>query len=311
MRRMKTVVAIDIGGTQLRVATYVTDSQTPLKHGHTTTHADGENPYDRLTALIESVWDGDVQAIGISSAGPLDPHAGIILAPPNIKAWRNFPLTAKLTERFVVPAFLDNDANLAALAEWRFGAARGHHDVLYLTISTGVGGGVIIADRLLQGHHGLATELGHVTLEKDGPLCGCGGRGHLEAYSSGTGIRSFVADQIRAGRVSSLGGGESAKEIAVAANAGDALARESYQRAGEYLGIGVANFLHTFDPSIVIFGGGVARNGPLLFEPFEASLKRHVFHPRYLEGLTIAQVELGDSAGLLGALTLARLKANI
>lgn len=302
-----TVVAIDIGGTQMRVATYAADSQNPIEHGRTPTHSNGENPFDRLVALIESVWDSDVQAIGISSAGPLDPHTGVILAPPNIKQWRNFPLTAKLTKRFGVPAFLDNDANLAALAEWQFGAGRGHHDVLYLTISTGVGGGVIIGDRLLQGHHGLAAELGHVTLEEGGSLCGCGGRGHLEAYSSGTGIERFVAEQLGAGRVSALSGAESAKEIADAANAGDALARESYARAGEYLGIGVANFLHSFDPSIVILGGGVTQSGALLWEPFTASLKRHAFHPRYLEGLVIAKAELGDDAGLLGALTLARI----
>jgi glucokinase len=231
---------------------------------------------------------------------------------PNIKEWREFPLTAKLAERFGVPTFLDNDANLAGLAEWKFGAGRGHHNVLYLTISTGVGGGVIIGDRLLQGHHGLAAELGHVTVDasRSAPVCGCGYRGHLEAFSSGTGIERFVADELSAGKKSILTGRPSAKKIAEAAMQGDLLARKAYARAGRYLGLGVANYLHIFDPSIVIFGGGVSMSGPLLFEPFEASLREHVFHPRYLEELVIARAELGDDAGLLGALALARLKAE-
>jgi glucokinase len=211
-----------------------------------------------------------------------------------------------------VPAYLDNDANLAGLAEWKFGAGRGHHDVLYLTVSTGVGGGVILGDRLLQGHHGLAAELGHVTVDASdsAPVCGCGFRGHLEAFSSGTGIERFVADELAAGRKSTLTGKPSAMKIAEAALAGDELARKAYARAGEYLGIGVANYLHIFDPSIVIFGGGVSMSGNLLFEPFEASLHKHVFHPRYLEGLEIKQAELGDDAGLLGALALARMKTG-
>ena len=306
------VIAIDVGGTHLRAAVYAPNSQIPLQHQRTKTHAPNEKIFDRMAALVESVWQGDVIAIGVSSPGPLDSRTGVVMATPNIKEWQNFPLTANLTERFGVPAYLDNDANLAGLAEWKFGAGRGHHNVLYLTISTGVGGGVIIEDRLLQGHHGLAAELGHVTVDANpsAPVCGCGFRGHLEAFSSGTGIEHFVADELAAGHASSLTGRPSAREIADAASAGDALARQAYARAGEYLGVGVVNFLHIFDPSIVILGGGVSMSGALLFEPFEASLRKHVFHPRYLEGLVITKAELGDDAGLLGALALARMNSE-
>ena len=310
MARMGTVIAIDVGGTHLRAAAYAPESQIPLKHQRVKTHAPNEKIFDRMAALVEAIWPGDVIAIGVSSPGPLDSRTGVVMATPNIKEWRNFPLTANLMKRFGVPAYLDNDANLAGLAEWKFGAGRGHHDVLYLTISTGVGGGVILGDRLLQGHHGLAAELGHVTVSDGGPVCGCGFRGHLEAFSSGTGIERFVADEIAAGTKSALTGKPSAKKIAEAALAGDKLARKAYARAGEYLGIGVANYLHIFDPSIVILGGGVSMSGKLLFEPFEESLQKHVFHPRYLEGLEIRQAELGDDAGLLGALALARMKAG-
>ena len=229
---------------------------------------------------------------------------------PNIKEWRDFPITAKLTDHFGIPAYLDNDANLAGLAEWKFGAGRGHHNVLYLTVSTGVGGGVIINDQLLQGHHGLAAELGHTTIQADGPLCGCGQPGHLESFSSGTGIERFVAEQLKAGRESLLQPDKknSAHAISEAAKQGDALSIEAYQNAGKYLGIGVANFLHAFDPSIVIFGGGVSQSGPLLFDSFHVSLRERVIHSRYLEGLVITRAELGDDSGLLGARALAELK---
>jgi glucokinase len=304
------VIAIDVGGTHLRAAVYAHDSQVPIKHERIKSHAPDEKVFDRMLDMVEGIWPGDVDAIGVSSPGPLDSHTGVVMATPNIKEWHNFPLTANLMKHFGVAAFLDNDANLACLAEWKFGAGRGHHDVLYLTVSTGVGGGVIIGDRLLQGYHGLAAELGHTTIDSSptAPLCGCGFRGHLEAFSSGTGIEHYVADQLAAGRRSTLTGRPTARIIADAARVGDELSREVFARAGEYLGIGVANYLHSFDPSIVILGGGVSMSGPLLWEPFEASLKKHVFHPRYLEGLVIAQAELGDDAGLLGALALARLK---
>jgi len=223
-----------------------------------------------------------VDAIGASIPGPVDPKTGIVMFAPNIKEWRDFPFAAKLMKNFGVPVFLDNDANLAGLAEWKFGAARGHHNVLYLTVSTGVGGGVIINDRLLQGAHGLAAELGHTTIQADGPLCGCGQRGHLEAFSSGTGIERFVAEQLEAGRKSilDLSKRNSARDISTAASQGDALSIEAYQVAGRYLGIGVANFLHSFNPSVVVFGGGVSQSGALLFDSFEVSLRAHVIHPR-------------------------------
>ena len=313
---MRTIVAVDIGGTQLRAAVYKQDQIQPLAQKRVETKANEPDTFGRLIKLIEDIWpkNDKVDAIGVSSPGPLDPHTGIIMNPPNIKEWRDFPITAKLTEHFGIPSYLDNDANLAGLAEWKFGAGRGHHNVLYLTVSTGVGGGVIIDDRLLQGHHGLAAELGHTTVQADGPLCGCGQRGHIESFSSGTGVERFVADQLKAGRESVLhphaGAKNSAHDISIAAKQGDALSIEAYAIAGKYLGIGVANFLHAFDPSIVIFGGGVSQSGPLLFDSFDVSLKERVIHPRYLEGLVITRAELGDDAGLLGARALAELKLS-
>jgi glucokinase len=311
---MQTIISLDIGGTQLRAAVYQDDQREAVTQKRIKTNANEPDTFGRLLKLIEDILpaDGKADAIGASVPGPVDPKTGAIMFTPNIKEWRDFPFAAKLMKNFGFPVYLDNDANLAGLAEWKFGAARGHHNVLYLTVSTGVGGGVIINDRLLQGSHGLAAELGHTIVQADGPLCGCGQRGHLEAFSSGTGIERFVADQLKAGRESTLRADKrnSARDISEAASQGDALSIEAYQVAGKYLGIGVANFLHIFNPSVVVFGGGVSQSGPLLFDSFDASLKEHVIHPRYLEGLVIARAELGDDSGLLGARALAELKLD-
>ncbi|HEY9151725.1 MAG TPA: ROK family protein [Anaerolineales bacterium] len=306
---MGTIIAVDIGGTHLRTAAYESDQIRPSSHQRVKTLANEPGVFDRMVQAIEDVWPHSqkVDAIGIASPGPLDPHTGYMLATPNIRQFDNFPLAPKLSEHFHVPALLDNDANMACLGEWKYGAAKGHHDVLYLTISTGIGGGVIANDHLLQGYHGLAAELGHSIVDPDGPLCSCGFAGHLESFSSGPAIVKYVLKELESGAKSNLKRDPdlSANQVADAALQGDALAISAYQRAGEYLGIAVASFLHAFDPSIVIFGGGVSQVGPLLFDSFHASLHKRVFHPRYFENLKIEIAALGDDAGLLGARTLA------
>ena len=309
---MKLTIAVDIGGTHIRVAAYEPKSTKPIAHHRTKSFASEPGVYDRLVQAIEAVWQKDVSAIGIAAPGPLDPYTGTILATPNIPEWQNFPLAPKLSGHFGVPVHLDNDANMAGLAEWQFGAGRGHHDLVYLTISTGIGGGVISHDRLLQGFHGMGAELGHMTIVADGPLCGCGQRGHIESFSSGTAIARYVNEQINAGQKSTLQTHPSlsAAQVADAALEGDMLANSAFERAGYYLGIAVANYLAIFDPSIVVFGGGVSQVGDLLFKPFQESLRKNVIHPHYLDDLVITNAALGDDAGLLGALALAGMKAK-
>ncbi len=309
---MSAYITVDLGGTHIRAAVYHPGNTRPIKHKKIHTRAPKSTIFKRILALIESIWPEDetIAAIGVASPGPLNPQSGVILATPNIPEWENFPLGPKLTEYFGAPVYVENDATLAALGEWRYGAGQGHHHVLYLTISTGIGGGVISHNHLLQGFHGLAGELGHVTVLPDGPLCSCGKRGHLEALASGTAIARYVDEELAAGTESSLKSGATlnAEVIAEAARGGDVLAQSAYARAGTYLGIAVASFLHIFDPSIVIFGGGVSQSGDLLFTPFRASLRERVFNPAYLENLTIATAALGDDAGLLGALALVQLE---
>ncbi len=310
---MSLTIAVDIGGTHIRAAAYEPNSVTPLRHNRTRTLANEPGVFDRLVQAVESVCGGgELSAIGIASPGPLDPHTGTILDTPNIKEWVNFPVGPKLSQHFGVPVFLDNDANMAGLGEWKYGAGKGHNDLIYLTISTGIGGGVISNGSLVLGFRGMGTEVGHMIIDPAGPICGCGHYGHLESFSSGTAIARYVNEQLHGGQASSLQTQPKVTtvQIAEAALQGDALACSAFERAGHYLGIGVANLLAIFDPSILIFGGGVSQTGELLFKPFRESLKKHLFHPHYLNDLTITTAALGDDAGLLGALALARMNSG-
>jgi glucokinase len=307
---MSLIVAVDIGGTHIRAAAYEENSITPLRHQRTRSHGTESGVFDRLVKTVESVWQaGAVDAIGIASPGPLDPHTGTILDTPNIPEWVNFPVAPKLSEHFGVPVYLDNDANMAGLGEWQYGAGKGHNNLVYLTISTGIGGGVISGGAVLQGFHGMGAELGHMIIDPNGPVCSCGHRGHVEAFSAGPAIARYVCEQMAAGQKTSvqMQPNLSAAQVADAAFQGDALAIAAFERAGFYLGIGVANYLAIFDQSVLIFGGGVSQAGELLFQPFRESLRQHVFHPHYLDDLVITKAALGDDAGLLGALALARL----
>jgi glucokinase len=309
---MSHTVAVDIGGTHIRVAVYEPDSLKPIAHQRTRSLAHEPGVYGRLEKAVESVWPKEkVKAIGIASPGPLDPHTGTILATPNIPEWKNFPVAPKLSQHFGVPTYLDNDANMAGLAEWQYGAGKGHEHLVYLTISTGIGGGVISHGCLLQGFHGMGAELGHMIIDPEGPPCGCGKRGHVESFCSGPSIVRYVREELQAGRTSTLQAQPNLTpaQIAEAARTGDTLAISAFERAGHYLGIAVANYLAVFDPSILIFGGGVSQVGELLFKPFEESLRKHTFHPHYLDNLVITKAALGDDAGLLGALALARMKS--
>jgi glucokinase len=267
-----------------------------------------------MCTLIQSVWPehSTVEKIVVALPGPVDPESGIIFSAPNIPGWQNFPIGPELEKRFGTHTRIGNDANLAALGEWRFGSGQGHHHLLYLTISTGIGGGVICDDRLLLGARGLAGEVGHITVLPDGPLCGCGQRGHLEALASGPAITLYVMEQIANGTKSTLNPKHklTARDISQAASNGDELAIHALERAGTHLGQALATFLHIFNPSVVIFGGGVSFSGKFLLDPVRTSLEEHVMDKSYLKNLLITQAQLGDNAGLMGALALGLLPDN-
>lgn len=311
---MASYIAIDIGGTNIRAARYAPDGELLARARYATPTHEGDGAV--MERLIDAVNDvmpptGGVRAIGVGAPGPLDPFTGVVLRAPNLPGWVDFPLRERIEAHFKIPTAIGNDANMAAMGEWRFGAGRGHSDVLYLTISTGIGGGVISGGRLVVGARGLATELGHVTVAPDGPVCGCGQRGHLEALASGPAIGVTARARLYAGaqsKITELVNGDietvTAKHVGEAALAGDAFAIGLIAEAGVYIGRAVADFLHVFNPSIVILGGGVAINvGNLLFEPARSAMRQRWMGDVY--NCAVVPAQLGDDVGLLGTLALA------
>jgi glucokinase len=307
---MSCYIAVDVGGTLIRAACYQDNSSTPSKVERIPTRMSGENALARIISLIREVWpiEDEVASIGVAAPGPLDPYKGIVFNAPNIEGWINFPLQSHLEEAFNTNVAIGNDANLAALGESSYGAGQGHSHLIYVTVSTGIGGGIIVGDQLLLGHQGLAAEIGHVTVQPDGPLCGCGHRGHLEAIASGPAIARWFEEQLETGAQSSLDISQkpiTAKMIGNAAADGDQLAVQAFTRAGEFLGLALTGFIHIFNPTIIIIGGGVSRTGALLLDPLRKKMEEQVLSPQYLEVLTITTAALGDDAGLAGALALA------
>ncbi|HNT23449.1 MAG TPA: ROK family protein [Anaerolineales bacterium] len=300
----------DIGGTQMRAACFPVASPKPVRVEKIATQGDSGTSLERFLLLLESISPpGEtIKAITVAAPGPSDPYTGILYEAPNIPGWNNMPLRKHIEDRFHVPTAIGNDANLAALGEWRFGAGQGHHHLIYITVSTGIGGGVIINDKLLLGVRGLAAELGHVTVVPNGPRCGCGQPGHLEAIASGPSIARWVREEIGKGVPSILSENKkiSAKDVSVAAQRGDKLAAAALARAGNYLGVAIADWLHIFNPSAVIIGGGVVQSGQYLLDPLRVALHEHVLSAQYLDNLTLATAALGDDVGLKGALALAQ-----
>jgi glucokinase len=312
---MSYILAVDLGGTQIRAALCDPSGQILRRAVRPTQAQEGlEAVLARIGLTIEEAAEGvaqeSIDGIGIGAPGPLDPTTGSILAAPNLPGWINVPLRNLISARFGKRTFLGNDANLAGLAEATYGAARGVSDVVYLTISTGIGSGIIVGGRLLLGSRGLAAEAGHTIIDARGPKCGCGNRGCLESFAAGPAITRDVVNRLKAGkpsRLTKLVGGDlskvDARMISEAAQAGDKLAVNAFRRAGGYLGLGIVNLLHLFNPRMVVLGGSVTKAGPLLFDPMWEMIRAKAMPP-YLEGLAIVPAALSDDVGLLGALAL-------
>ena len=312
---MSQIIAVDLGGTNIRTAYFPRPEPPPDSQSKVPTNAN-EGPDAVLSRLFEAIESeipshADNLMISIGAPGPLDPFEGVILEAPNLPGWIDLPLKDLVNTRFECPVVLGNDANLAALGEWRFGAGRGTKNMIFITISTGIGSGVIVDGNLLLGSRGLASELGHMTLDPSGPRCGCGQIGHIESLASGTSIARNAEMLINQGGSSKLKetldarGHISALEVGAAAESGDELALSVIQDAGTWIGHHLADLTHAFNPELIILGGGVAQLGEMLFEPITLSLQDHVMHPAYCQGLRIEPAQLGDDAGLIGAMVLA------
>jgi glucokinase len=305
------IAGIDIGGTKIALALAGTDGAVTEKTRFPTRVSDGPGAIlERVFSEIERMLDGcgsRLAAVGVGCGGPLDRHRGLILSPPNLPGWDEFPIVALLRERFGVPVLLDNDANAAALGEHRYGAGRGLKHLVYMTISTGIGGGVIVSNKIIHGVYDGAGEVGHMTVLPDGPLCGCGARGCLEALCSGTSIARRARERLAAGEeslLSSLDAVEvTAQAVALAAREGDAMASKVWYETIRLLSVGVGNVFHALAPEAVIIGGGVSTAGEQLFEPLREHVRARV---RMLppDKINILQASLGGDSGIHGAVIL-------
>jgi glucokinase len=235
----------------------------------------------------------------------------VLSSAPNLPGWRDVPICRYLEERLGVPARLENDANAAALGEHVYGAGRGCRHLIYMTVSTGIGGGLIIDGRLYRGATGVAGELGHMTIEPDGPLCGCGNRGCLEALASGTGIAARGEELVAQGgsallaRLAQEQGDLTAETVSRAAGQGDIACQGIIRRAGYYLGIGFASYVNIFNPEVIIIGGGLAKVGELLLGPARVEMAARAMREA-LKAVQLRPAELGDYAGVMGMVALLR-----
>lgn len=308
------VLAVDIGGTKILTA-IVTDNGEMVAREYIATLAN-EGPQAviaRLLSAIEhllrlpGVGKSGIDSISIACAGGIDMKKGVVTQSPNLPGWRDIPLRDRVVERFGINVFVLNDANAAALGELHFGAGKGANDLIFVTLSTGIGGGIIMDGRLYPGASGCAGEMGHATINVDGPRCSCGNFGCWEMFASGGAIAREAKRRISRGEKSSLietvkGGIENitAEKVSMAAQAGDALAMDVIAQAANYFGVGIVNLVNIFNPEVIIVGGGVAKIGDLLFEPARRLVRERAFQLA-AQVVRIVPAQLGDDAGVLGA----------
>jgi glucokinase len=307
------LISVDLGGTRIRAARL--DHTLHILERHETptlAHHGLDSTLNRIKEMIRAVLPEDpstVKAIGISAPGPLNPETGVVVAPPNLFGWHNVPLGDILHEEFNAPVYVGNDANLAALAEFTRGAAKGKgfRHVIYITHSTGIGAGIITEGKLLLGRDGLAAEFGHI------PIIVEEGRvSTLELEAAGPDMAMQAVHRIEAGEKSSLSAmvnGDlsllNGGHVGKAAQEGDELALSIVRRSGRLMGLGIVTLLHLFNPEMIIIGGGVSNLGTLISDPMHEAINKHAHDPAYVEGVLIERAALGEDVSVIGAAALA------
>jgi glucokinase len=309
------VLGLDLGGTQIRAAAIAPTGERHGRRAAATPLAGGPEPiYAACAALLAAVladlpsdMRARVEAIGVSAMGPVDPWRGTVVDPPNVVDLRDAPLADELEARLGLPAYLDRDTNVAALAEHWLGAARDCRDFLYVTVSTGLGGAIWRDDRLVLGPDGTAGEVGHVTLiPGHGPRCGCGGIGHLEAISSGSGLANQARDVVTAGGSAFLEGRSraapiSGRDVAEGELAGDEASTRLMERARRAFAIACVGWVNEFNPERIVVGGTLAeRQGERWLEPARAEVAATGLRDPSRR-VRIVPAELGKDVGLVGA----------
>lgn len=313
---MKYFIGIDIGGTKTAVL-LINENGNVLERTQTVTEVGKDAWKTSLAGIKEKikqlVKQEKVESIGISCGGPLNTKAGYILSPPNLPGWDNVPITEILQTKFNIPSYLENDANAGALAEWKFGAGKGHDNVIFLTFGTGLGAGIIVNGKLLNGTNDYGGEIGHIRLDDDGPI-GYHKRGSFEGFCSGTGLAQMMAFELlclseEIGRKEMLAkykmpGEVSGKDVVGWAKNKDALALKVVGKSGTYLGKGLSILIDIINPELIIVGSMGVRLGDLLFEP-----ARRVIEKEAVSGAAavckIVPAALGESIGDYAALCVA------
>jgi len=309
------IIGVDLGGTRIRAARLDDDLKLLERRETLTLSEQGPDAViERICEQIQAVWPatGDVQGIGVSSPGPLEPATGVIVSATNLPGWHNVPLGQRLEDRFGVPVYVGNDANVAALAEVARGAARGCKHVIYVTLSTGLGGGIIVDGRLLLGRNGFAAEVGSMMVIEDGQAT------TWELVAGGPPIAQKARERLIEDETSimrEMVGGDlskvDAKLVGQAAAQGDALALEIVHRAGYIIGLGMTSLLHLFNPEILVIGGGLSQMGDLLFEPMRAAIHENIIYEGYLTDLRIELAALGEDVALIGGAALVRTQGGL
>lgn len=312
----KEIIAVDLGGTQIRTARYDKTLKILQRENTLTRAKEGLEPtLHRIKEYIHKVMPDDksnVAGIGFSAPGPLNPMTGVIVAPPNLHGWHNVPLGEIIADEFDVPVYVGNDANVAALAEVAKGAAQGARHAIYITISTGLGSGMICDGKMLLGREGLAAEAGHIPLLVQGDKVST-----WELEGAGPAIARQVRERIENGEksiVSEMVNGDlskiDAKVVGEAAEQGDQIAIEQLAYAGRISGLGIVTLLHLYNPEVIVVGGGVSKTGDFLFEPMWDAIRKHVIDDAYINHLRIERAMLGDDVALVGAAALVATKGG-
>jgi glucokinase len=305
-------IGIDLGGTQVR-AGLVEDGQVLARAARPTDMAGGPQAivaqFEALVAEVTSDADRrSLAGIGISAPGPLDSSSGVVLGIPTLPGWQDFPLREVMKTRFGLPVIVENDGLAAAFGEWRYGAGRGVDNLVYVTVSTGIGGGVVADGRLLRGRRGMAGHVGHMRLSAEGPRCPCGAVGCFEAFASGTALRErarLAASRQPEGFLATAarGGDLDGRHILAGARAGDPVCRALLDEEAGYLARGFASLVHLYSPEMIVMGGGVSQAFDLMADRIAEQVRQDVMPP--FRDVRIVPARLGDNSGLVGAAALA------
>ncbi|WP_196001752.1 ROK family protein [Clostridium sp. 1001271B_151109_B4] len=306
----KYVVGVDLGGTKIYTALVDLEGNIIKEKTVETLANEGEQAVmGRIIDTINYVIDGtdkdSIRSIGIGSPGPLDVKNGIIIENSNLP-FKNFAIVKTIRETYDLPTYLDNDANVATLGEFMFGAGKGTENMVFITASTGIGGGAVLNGKLFRGATGNALEVGHTIVATEGPRCGCGNVGCAEAFGSGTAIGKRAKEAVASNVETTLKNYEdvTAKEVFKEAANGDRVAKNILETSLTYLGIAVANTITNFDPEKVVIGGGVVNGGDIVLDTIRRVVSERCMKT-FVENCTVEKAVLGGKAGVLGAAALA------